>query len=117
WEQRQFLDSSVPERFQVPSGSRIKIDYSDPESPALQVRLQELFGLTETPLIAGEVPLLFKLLNPAQRPIQVTRDLRSFWDNTYHEVRKELRGRYPKHYWPEDPYEGEATSRVRPKKN
>ena len=116
WEQRQFLDSAVPERFQVPSGSRIRIDYSDSGAPALEVRLQELFGLTETPLIAGEVPLLFKLLNPARRPIQVTRDLKSFWDNTYHEVRKELRGRYPKHYWPEDPYEGEATSRVRPKK-
>lgn len=116
WEQIQFLDRHIPERFQVPSGSRIRIDYSDPASPALDVRLQEVFGLTETPLLAGEIPLLFRLLNPAQRPIQMTKDLKSFWDNTYAEVRKELRGRYPKHYWPENPYEGEATSRVRPGK-
>lgn len=116
WEQIQFLERNVPERFQVPSGSRIRIDYSDSESPALDVRLQEVFGLMETPLLADEVPLLFRLLNPAQRPIQMTKDLKSFWDNTYGEVRKELRGRYPKHYWPENPYEGEATSRVRPRK-
>ncbi|MDC7235955.1 MAG: ATP-dependent helicase HrpB [Spirochaetales bacterium] len=116
WEQQKFLEKEVPERYQVPSGSRIRIDYSDPASPALDVRLQEVFGLMETPLLGGEIPLLFRLLNPAQRPIQITKDLKSFWDNTYAEVRKELRGRYPKHYWPENPYEGEATSRVRPRK-
>ncbi len=114
WEQQSFLDKALPERITVPSGSRIRIDYSDPDAPALEVRLQELFGMTETPLIAGEIPLLIRLLNPAQRPIQVTRDLKSFWESTYHEVRKELRGRYPKHYWPEDPFEAEATRRVRP---
>ncbi len=117
WEQMTLLDTLVPERFQVPSGSRLRIDYSDPENPALDVRIQEVFGLGETPLIGGTAPLLIRLLNPAGRPIQVTRDLKSFWDNTYSEVRKELRGRYPKHYWPENPYEAVATSRVRPKKN
>jgi ATP-dependent helicase HrpB len=116
WEQRQFLDKNVPERLTVPSGSRIRIDYSVPGSAAVDVRLQELFGLTETPLLGGEVPLLFRLLNPAQRPIQLTSDLKSFWENTYQEVRKELRGRYPKHYWPEDPTQAEPTSRVRPRK-
>ena len=117
WEQQSFLEKDIPERITVPSGSRIRIDYSDPGAPALEVRLQELFGMTETPLIAGEIPLLIRLLNPAQRPIQVTRDLKSFWETTYHEVRKELRGRYPKHYWPEDPFEAEATRRVRPRKS
>ena len=115
WDQQTYLKRQVPERIQVPSGSRIRIDYSDPEQPALDVRIQELFGLEETPLIAGSVPLLIRLLNPARRPIQLTRDLKSFWENTYPEVRKELRGRYPKHYWPENPYEAEATRRVRPR--
>ncbi|MDA3956006.1 ATP-dependent helicase HrpB [Oceanispirochaeta sp.] len=113
WEERQFLDRQVPERLIVPSGSRIRIDYSTAGTAAVDVRLQEIFGLTETPLLAGEVPILFRLLNPAQRPIQLTRDLKSFWENTYQEVRKELRGRYPKHYWPEDPSVAEPTRRVR----
>jgi ATP-dependent helicase HrpB len=116
WEQRNYLDRMVPDRMPVPSGSRLRIDYSDPGLPALDVRIQELFGLTETPLIAGAVPLLIRLLNPAGRPIQVTKDLKSFWENTYPEVRKELRGRYPKHYWPENPYEALPTNRVRPRR-
>lgn len=115
WEQYSLLDKKVPERLTVPSGSRIRIDYSNPEQPVLDVRIQELFGLSETPLIGGRVPLVIRLLNPAQRPIQVTRDLKSFWENTYPEVRKELRGRYSKHYWPENPYEAIATRRVKPR--
>ena len=114
WEQMTLLETLVPEKIQVPSGSRLKIDYSDPENPALDVKIQEVFGLDRTPFIGGTTPLLIRLLNPASRPIQVTRDLKSFWDNTYSEVRKELRGRYPKHYWPENPYDAIATRRVRP---
>ncbi len=115
WDQQCLLDRVVPETYRVPSGRRIRIDYSDPEQPALDVRIQELFGLGDTPRIAGEIPLLFRLLNPAGRPIQMTRDLKSFWENTYPEVRKELRGRYPKHYWPENPYDAIPTSRVKPR--
>ena len=115
WDQQCLLDRAVPETYRVPSGSRIKIDYSDPEQPALDVRIQELFGLSETPVIAGGIPLLIRLLNPARRPIQMTRDLISFWENTYPEVRRELRGRYPKHYWPENPYEAIPTSHVKPR--
>ena len=95
----------------MPSGSRIPIDYSDPEAPALAVRLQEVFGLQETPRIAGgRVPLTMHLLSPAHRPVQVTRDLASFWREAYFEVRKELRGRYPKHHWPEDPAHAQPTA-------
>lgn len=103
-EQRRKLDEWAPTHLVVPSGSRIPIDYSDPEAPALAVRLQEVFGLAETPRIAGgRVPLTLKLLSPAHRPVQVTQDLASFWKEAYFEVRKELRGRYPKHDWPDDP--------------
>ncbi|OYV72168.1 MAG: hypothetical protein B7Z72_05365 [Gemmatimonadetes bacterium 21-71-4] len=92
------------------------IDYQDGEVPTVSVRLQELFGLRVTPSIAaGRMPLLLKLLSPAGRPVQVTRDLENFWKCTYHEVRKDLKGRYPKHYWPDDPYRAEPTRRVRPR--
>jgi len=117
WDLQTRLEKLAPERWQVPSGSRLRIDYSDPAAPSLEARIQELFGLTATPLLGGSVPLTMKLLNPARRPIQVTRDLESFWKNTYGEVRKELRGRYPKHYWPENPFEAEPTSRVRPRQS
>jgi HrpA-like RNA helicase len=81
----------------------------------LKVKLQEMFGLTDTPTVCGgQIPVTLHLLSPAQRPVQVTQDLRGFWEHTYHEVRKELKGRYPKHYWPEDPWTAEATSRLRP---
>ena len=104
WEQRRRLDEWAPSHITVPSGSRLAVDYSDPEGPFLAVRLQELFGLAETPRIAGgRVPVTLHLLSPAMRPVQVTRDLASFWRTTYAEVRKELKGRYPKHDWPEDP--------------
>jgi ATP-dependent helicase HrpB len=114
WERRTQLDTLAPTHIEVPSGSRIAIDYSDPEAPVLAVRLQEMFGLADTPRVAGgRVPLTLQLLSPAQRPVQVTRDLASFWETTYFEVRRDLRGRYPKHYWPDDPLQAEPTRRTR----
>jgi len=116
WDQQQALKSLAPSHIQVPSGSRIAIDYTG-EPPILAVRLQELFGLNETPSIAnGKVALLLHLLSPARRPMQVTQDLKSFWENTYAEVKKDLKGQYPKHYWPDDPMQAEATSRAKPRK-
>jgi ATP-dependent helicase HrpB len=114
WEQQRELDSLAPTHLQVPSGSQIRIDYLDPSAPALSVRLQEVFGLDATPRIGGgRIPVTFKLLSPAQRPVQVTRDLASFWRGSYAEVRKDMRGRYPKHYWPENPLEAQATRGAR----
>jgi ATP-dependent helicase HrpB len=116
WALRPTLDELAPTHLEVPSGSRIPIDYSDPEAPALAARLQEVFGWTETPHIGGgRVPVTLRLLSPAQRPVQVTTDLESFWSQTYFDVKKELKGRYPKHYWPDDPLTAQATRRVRPK--
>ncbi len=116
WDARQRLDAWAPDRIEVPSGSRLRIDYSDPEAPVLAVRLQEVFGWTETPRIAGgRVPLTLHLLSPAHRPVQVTRDLENFWRTTYFEVKKDLKGRYPKHYWPDDPLAAKATRHVRPR--
>ena len=109
------LDEFAPTHLVVPSGSRIPIDYGG-ATPTLSVRLQEVFGLAESPRIAaGRVPVTMALLSPARRPVQVTRDLASFWARGYAEVRRELKGRYPKHYWPEDPHRAEATRRVRPR--
>jgi ATP-dependent helicase HrpB len=108
------LDGLAPTHYSVPSGSRIAIDYTSGR-PTIAVRLQEVFGLEESPTIAGgRVALTLELLSPAQRPVQVTRDLASFWRNGYAEVRRELKGRYPKHYWPEDPLQATPTRRVRP---
>jgi ATP-dependent helicase HrpB len=105
WEQLQALEREAPERLEVPSGSRIQVRYEPGRPPVLAARIQEMFGLAETPrLAAGRVPVLLHLLAPNHRPQQVTHDLRSFWENTYREVRKELQGRYPKHAWPEDPW-------------
>ncbi|MFI7317324.1 ATP-dependent helicase HrpB [Streptomyces venezuelae] len=104
------LDELAPERLEVPSGSRIRIDYADPEQPVLAVKLQEMFGLAETPRIAdGTVPVVVHLLSPAGRPTAVTADLASFWGSGYRAVRADLRGRYPKHPWPEDPATAEPT--------
>ncbi|MGW4289284.1 ATP-dependent helicase HrpB [Streptomyces sp. NPDC004673] len=102
------LDELAPERIAVPSGSRVRVDYADPERPVLAVKLQEMFGLRQTPEVAG-VPLLVHLLSPAGRPAAVTADLASFWRDGYRAVRAELRGRYPKHPWPEDPATAEPT--------
>jgi ATP-dependent helicase HrpB len=114
--QRSILQREAPTHFTVPSGSAIAIDYTDGEIPSLSVRLQELFGLHQTPAVAGgKLPLLLKVLSPAGRPVQITRDLVSFWEHGYHEVKKDLKGRYPKHYWPDDPYTAQATRRARPR--
>ncbi len=116
WPQLQRLDALAPTHLTVPSGSHIAIDYLDGPVPCLSVRLQEVFGLTTTPRVGGgRVPLLLKLLSPARRPVQVTQDLASFWNTAYHQVRKELKGRYPRHYWPEDPQQAEPTKRVKPR--
>jgi ATP-dependent helicase HrpB len=115
YRQHQLLDELAPTHLSVPSGSRIPIDYSD-DLPVLAVRLQEMFGLGKTPSVGGgRQPLLIHLLSPAGRPVQITRDLAGFWQSGYHEVKKELRGRYPKHYWPDDPLHAKATARVKPK--
>lgn len=112
-QQRQRLDEGAPTHIVVPSGSRVRLDYRPGESPVLAVKLQELFGLPDTPRVAwGKVPVTLHLLSPARRPIQVTQDLRGFWERTYAEVKKELKGRYPKHPWPDDPYKAVATARV-----
>jgi len=114
WNQRQRLDELAPTHLQVPSGSRIPIDYS--AAPTVAVRLQEVFGLSTTPAVGGGcVPLTLQLLSPAHRPVQVTKDLASFWARGYMEVKKELKGRYPKHYWPDDPTTAVATARARPR--
>ncbi|MDB6092054.1 MAG: ATP-dependent helicase HrpB [Gammaproteobacteria bacterium] len=114
WEQQRELDAVAPTHLRVPSGSQIRIDYLDQSAPVVSVRLQEVFGLDATPRIGGgRIPVTFKLLSPAQRPVQVTRDLASFWRGSYAEVRKDMRGRYPKHYWPENPLEAEPTRGAR----
>ncbi len=110
WKRNAALDDLAPTHLVVPSGSRIALDYIPEEGPVMAVKLQELFGLADTPTVArGRVPVLLHLLSPAGRPMQVTRDLRSFWDNVYPEVRKELKGRYPKHPWPDDPWSAVPT--------
>ncbi|MGH7631713.1 MAG: ATP-dependent helicase HrpB [Gemmatimonadales bacterium] len=115
WQRRRDLDALAPIHVEVPSGSRIAIDYADPSAPVLPVRIQEVFGWEGTPRIAGgRMPLTLHLLSPARRPVQVTRDLAGFWRGTYFAVRKDLKGRYPKHYWPEDPLTATPTHRVRP---
>jgi len=114
---RSALDAHAPSTIRVPSGMERRIVYAPGEPPVLAVKLQELFGLADTPRIAGgRVPLTLHLLSPAGRPIQVTQDLRSFWERTYPEVRKELKGRYPKHPWPDDPWTAQATHRAKPRK-
>ncbi len=114
---RSALDTHAPASLRVPSGMERRIVYAAGEPPVLAVKLQELFGLADTPRIAGgRVPLTLHLLSPAGRPIQVTQDLRSFWERTYPEVKKELKGRYPKHPWPDDPWTAQATHRAKPRK-
>jgi ATP-dependent helicase HrpB len=116
WQERRQLDEWAPTHLEVPSGARIRLDYSG-EIPILAVRVQEMFGCTDTPRVAaGRQPVLVQLLSPAGRPVQVTQDLASFWAGSYHQVKKELRGRYPKHHWPEDPITAMPTSRVHKKR-
>jgi ATP-dependent helicase HrpB len=112
----QELERMAPTSVTVPSGSRIRLDYANGATPVLAVKLQELFGLTATPAIAGgRVSLLIHLLSPASRPLAVTKDLASFWRNAYPQVRREMRGRYPKHPWPEDPLTAHPTGRPKKK--
>jgi ATP-dependent helicase HrpB len=114
--QRAELDRLAPEHFVAPTGSRLRIDYSMASAPSVAVRLQELFGLAEHPtVLGGRVAVTLHLLSPAHRPVQVTRDLHGFWLGSYHEVRRELRGRYPKHEWPEDPASATPTRRAKPR--
>ena len=110
WKLNTKLDKLAPARIQVPSGSFIKLNYfNDGAPPTIEVRLQEMFGLLETPAInEGRTKILLHLLSPGYKPVQVTQDLKSFWQTIYHEVRKELRMRYPRHHWPEDPWTAEA---------
>lgn len=115
--QRQAVELLVPERLPVPSGSRIRLEYQQKGPPVLAVKLQELFGLTESPkVVDGRVPVLVHLLSPAGRPLQITQDLRSFWLNAYPALRREMRGQYPRHPWPEDPFTAIPTRRVAPRK-
>jgi ATP-dependent helicase HrpB len=114
WKQAQQLDSDAPTILAVPSGSHLKLEYKPGESPVLAVKLQEMFGLADTPRIArGRVPVTLHLLSPARQPIQVTQDLHGFWERTYAEVKKELKGRYPKHPWPDDPWNAVPTARAK----
>ena len=109
-ERQRRLDEWLPSHVELPTGSRARIDYLDDLAPCASMRMQEVFGLATTPRIAGgTLPVTFKLLSPAQRPLQVTRDLASFWRNAYSEVRKDMRGRYPRHHWPENPLEAEPS--------
>jgi len=122
WAQRQLIDRHAPVRITVPSGMERPIHYTldadgvTPQAPVLAVKLQELFGLSDTPRIAdGRIPLTLHLLSPGGRPLQVTQDLRNFWANTYAEVKKEMKGRYPRHPWPDDPWTANATHRAKPR--
>jgi ATP-dependent helicase HrpB len=116
WAERRALDELAPSHIRVPTGSQIRVDYSDPAVPVLAVRLQEIFGLMETPRVGGgRVPVTMHLLSPAQRPVQVTQDLAGFWRTSYFDVKKDMKGRYPKHYWPDDPLVAEPTRRAKPR--
>jgi ATP-dependent helicase HrpB len=111
------LEDEAPTHFEAPTGSRVPIDYQAEGGPKIAIRVQELFGLDRHPAIAGgKIPLVVELLSPAQRPVQTTRDLLGFWRGSYAAVRAEMRGRYPKHPWPEDPIAATATRRAKPRK-
>jgi ATP-dependent helicase HrpB len=116
WEQQRILDERAPASITVPSGSRVKLDYSSGDLPVLAVKLQEMFGVADTPTLAGgRARVLLHLLSPAGRPVQITQDLKGFWERGYPSVKKDLKGRYPKHPWPEDPWNAVPTRRVKPR--
>jgi ATP-dependent helicase HrpB len=117
WPLRRRLDAEAPIYFEAPTGTRAPIDYASEGGPKIAIRVQELFGLDRHPAIAnGKVPLAIELLSPAHRPVQTTRDLPGFWRGSYAAVRTEMRGRYPKHPWPEDPIAAAPTRRAKPRK-
>jgi len=116
WNLKRRLDAEAPTHFAAPSGSSVPIDYDAEEGPKLAIRVQELYGLDRHPSIAGgKVPLVVELLSPAQRPVQVTRDLPGFWRGSYAAVKADMRGRYPRHPWPDDPLKAPATRRAKPR--
>ena len=119
YEQQQAVEQLAPSHIVVPTGSRIRVDYREgADAPVLSVRLQECFGMTDTPCVDnGSRPVLMELLSPGFKPVLLTKDLRSFWNNAYFEVRKELKRRYPKHHWPDNPLEAEAVRGVKRKPN
>lgn len=115
--QRRAFDELAPTHLTMPTGTRVPVDYLDDNAPCVEVRMQEVFGTADTPRIGGgRVPVTFKLLSPARRPMQITRDLAGFWRGSYAEVRKDMRGRYPRHYWPENPLEAEPVRGLKPKR-
>lgn len=114
WERTRTLDQAAPAHWVTPAGSTLPIDYTGPEGPVLRVRLQEMLGTADTPTVAGgRVPMLLHLLSPAGRPVQLTRDLAGFWRGSYAQVKAEMKGRYPKHFWPDDPLRAKATTRTK----
>ncbi|MEY1635021.1 ATP-dependent helicase HrpB [Morganella morganii] len=114
WSQQQWLDAQFPRHFEVPTGTRIPVEYAADKPPVMAVRIQEMYGVRETPVVAqGRLPVTVSLLSPAHRPIQVTADLKAFWGGSYREVQKEMKGRYPKHFWPDDPANAQPTKRVK----
>ncbi len=114
WEQQRRLERCAPTHLAVPSGSNIRVEYETPDLPILAVRLQEMFGCRDTPrLVDGKIPVMLHLLSPARRPVQITKDLSSFWKSAYLDVKKELRGRYPKHSWPDDPLTAPPTAKAK----
>ncbi len=114
WSQRQRLDTVLPTHYTVPTGSRLPIRYDAEKPPRWRVRMQEMFGEAQNPAVAdGRVPLVLELLSPAHRPLQITRDLAAFWRGAYPEVQKEMKGRYPKHPWPDDPASALPTRRTK----
>jgi len=116
WPLQQRLDAEAPTHYRVPTGDRVPLDYTTGETPVLPVRLQQMFGTTDHPTLAGgKVPLIVHLLSPAGRPLQITQDLPGFWTNSYPAVKAEMKGRYPKPPWPDDPVAAEPTRRAKPR--
>jgi ATP-dependent helicase HrpB len=116
WGLKRRLDVEAPTHFEAPTGTRVAVDYAAEAGPTIAIRVQELFGLAQHPALAGgRVPLVIELLSPAHRPVQVTRDLPGFWKGSYAAVRTEMRGRYPRHPWPEDPASALPTRRAKPR--
>jgi ATP-dependent helicase HrpB len=116
WDLRRRLEAEAPTHFEAPTGHRHAIDYDGPGAPALHIRVQELYGLEQHPCLAhGKLPLTLHLLSPAHRPLQITRDLPGFWKGSWAAVRAEMKGRYPKHPWPNDPARAAPTARAKPR--